>query len=69
MTISSDLGWLLTVVGDLPAFALIDKRNHKLRKKNFYVTQDFVEANQDKLQDATHFNHNIDCHQLLVVVE
>tara|TARA_R100000008_G_C3439869_1_gene93833 strand:+ start:243 stop:452 length:210 start_codon:yes stop_codon:yes gene_type:complete len=69
MIISSDLAWLLTVVGDLPAFALIDKKNHKLKKRNFYVTQDFVEANQDKLQDATHLHHNVNCHQLLVVVD
>ena len=26
MTISSDLGWLLTIVADVPAFALIDKK-------------------------------------------
>ena len=69
MTISSDLGWLLTVVNDNTAFALIDKKNHKLKKKNYYVTQDFVEANQDRLQDATHLRHGVDCKQLLVVVD
>ena len=69
MTISSDLGWLLTIVADVPAFALIDKKNHKLKKKNYYVTQDFVEANQDRLQDATHLRHGVDCKQLIVVVD
>jgi hypothetical protein len=69
MTTSSDLGWLLTVVNDNTAFALVDKNNHKLKKKNYYVTQDFVEANQDRLQDATHLRHGVDCKQLLVVVD
>ena len=69
MTISSALGWLLTVVNDNTAFALIDKKNHKLKKKNYFVTQDFVEANQDRLQDATHLRHGVDCKQLLVVVD
>ena len=49
--------------------ALVDKKNHKLKKKNYYVTQDFVEANQDRLQDATHLRHGVDCKQLLVVVD
>ena len=62
MTTSSDLGWLLTMVsGDIPAFALVDKKNHKLKKKNYYVSQGFVEANQDRLQDATYLRHGVDC--------
>ena len=70
MTTSSDLGWLLTMVsGDIPAFALVDKKNHKLKKKNYYVSQGFVEANQDRLQDATYLHHGVDCKQLLVVVD
>ena len=70
MTISSDLGWLLTMVsGDIPAFALINKKNHKLKKKNYYVSQDFVQANQSRLQDATHLSHGVDCKQLLVMVD
>ena len=68
MTISSNLSWLLTVVNDHTALALIDKNNHKLKRKNYYVSQCFVEANKDKLRDATHLNHNLDCRQLLVVV-
>ena len=41
----------------------------KLKKKNYYVTQDFVEANQDRLQYATHLRPGVDCKQLLVVVD
>ena len=69
MTISSDLGWVLTTVGRYTAFALVDKKNHKLKKKNYYVSQGFVQANQDRLQDATHLRHGVDCKQLLVVVD
>jgi hypothetical protein len=57
------------VSGDIPAFALVDKKNHKLKKKNYYVSQGFVEANQDRLQDATYLSHGVDCKQLLVVVD
>ena len=49
--------------------ALIDKNNHKLKKKNYYVSQGFVEANQDRLQDATYLSHGVDRKQLLVVVD
>ena len=69
MTISSDLGWLLTVVNDNTTFALIYKNNHKLKKKNYYVSQGFVEVNQGSLQDATYLSHGVDCKQLLVMVE
>ena len=69
MTTSSDLGWLLTVVNDNTASALIDKNNHKLKKKNYYVSQGFVEVNKDNLQDATYLSHGVDCKQLLVMVE
>jgi hypothetical protein len=57
------------MVGDSPAMILINKKTYKLKRKNYYVSQDFVQANQDRLQDATHLRHNIDCHQLLVVVD
>ena len=69
MTTSSDLGWVLTTVGRYTAFALVDKKNHKLKKKNYYVSQGFVEVNQDNLQDATYLSHGVDCKQLLVMVE
>jgi hypothetical protein len=69
MTTSSDLGWVLTTVGRYTAFALVDKKNHKLKKKNYYVSQGFVEVNQDGLQDATYLSHGVDCKQLLVMVE
>jgi|TARA_B100000214_G_C23888640_1_gene590743 hypothetical protein len=69
MTTSSDLGWVLTTVGRYTAFALVDKKNHKLKKKNYYVSQGFVEVNQDSLQDATYLSHGVDCKQLLVMVE
>ena len=69
MTISSDLGWVLTTVGRYTAFALVDKKNHKLKKKNYYVSQGFVEVNKGSLQDATYLSHSVDCKQLLVMVE
>ena len=69
MTTSSDLGWVLTTVGRYTAFALVDKKNHKLKKKNYSVSQGFVEVNQDSLQDATYLSHGVDCKQLLVMVE
>ena len=69
MTTSSDLGWVLTTVGRYTAFALVDKKNHKLKKKNYYVSQGFVEVNQGSLQDATYLSHGVDCKQLLVMVE
>ena len=69
MTTSSDLGWVPTTVGRYTAFALVDKKNHKLKKKNYYVSQGFVEVNQDSLQDATYLSHGVDCKQLLVMVE
>ena len=66
---TSDLSWVLTVVGGNPAMILINKKNYKLKKRNYYVSQGIVEANKDRLQDATHLRHGIDCQQLLVMVD
>ena len=38
-------------------------------KKGLTREQAIVEANKDRLQDATYLHHGIDCKQLLVMVD